>query len=114
MCLNFISDAPATIGEIGQAQRAKFRTRGRINLHLNVLLRCNVGENIIDHPGKYLVSNLRSDEVKDQYVIADPIQQLWPVQDNFKMTIYFTTDLALDHAERILSRHVWNAISVRI
>jgi hypothetical protein len=82
--LSFISDAPAAVGKIGQAPRAKLRTRVRIYRHPYVLRGCNVGQNTIDHPGKDLVSDLWSDEVEDQNIVADPVQQLRPVQDSLR------------------------------
>src|SRR5262249_41794242 len=98
--------------EVSQAQSAKDLARVFRQRHL-VTQRPDVTEQVVDHLLEYLVCRLLLDKKKDDDVLSDAIQYLWPIEDLLEVLFDFASDLPSDAIEGLFQCHAGNSFTGR-
>ena len=93
--LQLVSDATAAIAQIGQTQLFEGGAGrcGQDNLDRLVLVQA--GQHRLDHRVEDCLRHRCSDEVEDDYILADPIEDLRPVENQLEMPIDLSPDPGL-------------------
>src|SRR4051794_16911481 len=110
MGFDLVPDASAPVRKVSQAQATErcFRGLGKRDI---VTQRPDIVEQGVDHLIEDFVRHVRTDEIKDDYVLSDTIQYLRPVEYGFEVLVDLASNLSFHRIERLVRRDVGDALA---
>ena len=109
MGLDLVADSSTAVGHIRKAQVFERVADSSVERDIDSLCGIHVTEHAVHHPVEDLARDIGTNEVEDEYVVADPIQDFGPIEHNLEVALDLASHAHLDFGVCVIRRHVRDA-----